>query len=143
MSEEILGIFPAWIPKGPLPLKQEYKLVFTTDRLIVARRKRLFGLSLLTHPEYIISRASALERMRMKESASAESILKDDAENFEIPYSVITVVDVEEHGKGYPFDLKVFTDDLYVSKYKFKIDLMYRYFDEFMGFLRTVLPDKV
>src|SRR3972149_5090422 len=146
-DEEILGIFRGWMKDESSRILQRgwtLKLVFTTNRLIIAGMNKHMGMPpSSSHPEYIVSRANTLERMRTKESASAEGILKEDAANFEIPYSVITVVDVKEHGKGFPFDLRIFIDDLNVPKYRFKIDLRYPYFAEFIEFLRTVLPGKV
>jgi len=149
MSEEILAILPGLLeqPGGSILRKLKWcKLIFTTHRLIVAKReKSLLGgsPSFMTRPEYVFTRASTLERMRMNERVSAETFLKEDAESFEIPYSAVTVVDVKQYGKGVPFDFRVFIDDLNVPKYDFDVPLMFRYFDDFMELLRTVLPDKI
>lgn len=71
-----------------------YKLAFTTNRLIVAKEKRFGGRNILLAPYYMFSQASTRDRLKMKQ-VSAESILKADAENSEILYSDITVVEVE------------------------------------------------
>lgn len=152
ISEEILGIFPTFMQRG----KGERdtfrfkgwicKLVFTTNRLIVAEDKRAGGHNLFNpQPDYSFSHVSTRDRLKMKE-ASAESILKANMENFEIPYSEIVVAEVSKR----PFDtwkLCVFMGDLDVPEYTFTLapigSKWDRYISDFKGFLRTVLPDKV
>jgi hypothetical protein len=93
---------------------------------------------------YISFNASAREKLKMKE-VSPEDILKASLENFEIPYPNIAAVEVggfNKVTKGLPFFI-FFEDDLNAPKYKFNVAMNDRYVNDFMQFLRTVLPGKV
>jgi hypothetical protein len=143
MSEEILGIFPGLIPKGFMKV-WNCMLVFTTTRLVLAKDKRPYFSSILLDPYYIASVANARERLKMRER-SAEDILKADAENFEIPYSDITALEITG---GRRFEtpgphLEVYIGDLDTPKYRFRVCLKEKYFSSFEEFLREILPEKV
>lgn len=147
MGEEILGIFPGWmrdksskwIMKG-----WTFKLVFTSNRLIVADMKKRTGApQFLGAPDYVSYHASALEKRKM-ERVSAESMLNANADNFEISYSNIAAIKVESHVLESHRDLLIFTtEDLDVPKYTFSIMIRGRYVNVFEEFLRTILPNKV
>jgi len=146
MSEEILGIFRGYriLGRGFLAKKWECKLYFTTNRLIVEKETGL--MSRLSGPfkgaldYYLFSHVSPRDKLKMKKLYDEEKfnhILKANKENFQIPYSDITVV--EFTGK----DLKVFIEDLDVPKYKFHVFIRDRYEGDFMNLLSTILPDRV
>lgn len=139
-GEEILGIFPVWMQRSSWIQKDFRRLVFTTKRLIAAKQKLRLGK--LYDPDYVVSYASARERLKMKE-VSAESILKADAENLEIPYSSITVVDVRPRGENLPIEFDIYMGNLDVPKYKTGIPIKYKYHDAFMKLLHEILPDKI
>jgi len=143
MSEEILGIFPAWIRKGLVKVWL-CKLFFTTERLIVAEDKRFYLTSgRLSAPEYIVSYASARDRLRMKQ-VSPKDVLKSNAENFDIPYADITVVEVKKPlSESSPIDFFVYVGDIDVPKHKFSVVIKHQFFNDFMGLIKTILPGKV
>jgi len=140
-EEEILGIFPVWMEKGII-YKDYRKLVFTTNRLIAAKEKRPIFANVMRDPDYIVFYANARERLKMKE-VSADSILKADGENLEIPYSSITVVEVKPYGKGSPIDFLIYMGNIDVPKYRTAIPMKYRHLDAFMKLLHEVLPGKI
>lgn len=139
-NEEILGIFPGWIGR------MTCIFAFTTQRLIVAKEKRLSGLLIpgesFGEPYYNYSRASTRQRLQMKE-VSADGILKANSGNFDINYSDIAVVEMKSHLlEGSP-NLLVFTEgDLSVPKYKLRIGLKIQYLDELRDFLSMILQEK-
>lgn len=138
-SEEILGVFPIVIKKGWTP--DAYDLVFTTNRLIVAKRNRRSS----RRPEYIASHASAHERVKMKK-VSVERVhtyLAADERNFEVAYSDITLVEVKPHGRYRAIDFDVYMGDSDVPKHKFSIVIKQQYYDDFIQFIQKVLPSKV
>jgi hypothetical protein len=143
MSEEILGIFPGLIPRGFMKV-WNCMLVFTTTRLILAKDKRSYFSSVYLDPYYIASHASAPERLKMKER-SAQDILKADAENFEIPYSDITALEVTQaripEARG--FYLEIYIGELNAPKHRIRVCLKEKYFGAFREFLRAILPEKV
>lgn len=165
MTEEILGIFPG-VTRKKYWRGMYCKFVFTTNRLIVAKDRGLqisTGLRfaiwhpltiILRHPHYIGSSTSANERLRMK-TESADAILNENAENFEIPYSAITTVDISSKisGKWWnpktwskydPIALQVFMgNNLDEPTHRFKVMIKHRYYDDFLEILHTVLPGKV
>lgn len=133
-EEEILGIFPAFWNKGVFS-SEPYDLVFTTNRLMLAKRGRFSSLA----PKYIIFYASARDKLKMKE-VSPELMLKADPRNFAVPYSDITVVE----SKGRFFN--VYVGDVDKPKYKFERtgnSPAYRHDEDFMKLIQMVLPDKV
>ena len=139
-GEEILGIFPGWIGR------MTCIFAFTTQRLIVAKEKRLGGLLIpgesFGKPYYNCSRASTRRSLQMKE-VSAEDILKANSGNFDIDYSDIAVVEMKSHLLEGSQDLLVFTaGDLSVPKYKLRIALKIQYLNELKDFLSMVLQDK-
>jgi len=146
MSEEILGAFPGWMPTEMGVIRKGYqcKLVFTTDRLIVAKEKR--SVLAAEMPYYVFTLASTRDRLKMQE-VSAEGILKESPENFEIPYSDITVIELKKEGGGLIKEviwLHLFMGDLDAAKYKIMINVNYKkYMGVIQDFVRAVLPDKV
>jgi len=149
VSEEILGIFPSFMQRGKGERDFGFKgwickLVFTTNRLIVTEDKRLGGHHLFNpKPYYISSRASARDRLKMKEE-SLEDILKANVENFEIPYSDITVVEVKKPGFD-SWKLRVFMGNLDLPEYTFTLAPLGhdQFIRDFKEFLHMVLPGKV
>lgn len=145
MSEEILGIFPGWIDISGrfLAKSKTCKLVFTTNRLVVKMEKERIGRpTFVFGPDYISSRASVADRLKMKETSS-ESILKSNAENIEIPYSDITHVEIKSFFGQASRELRVFMDDLNVPRHKFMIAMRSPHIDDFVELLKTILPDKI
>jgi hypothetical protein len=139
MSEEISGIFPGAMDKGTIR-GWGCQLIFTTNRLIVAKYKRSLLSRMWSNPVYSSHQASPRDRLKMK-SVSAQSFLEADPENFEISYSDITVVEYEIiHHK---ISLKIFMNDLDVPKYRFVLFMRESYKGELKEFLNTVLPCKV
>ncbi len=139
VGEEILGIFPILIKKGWTP--DAYDLVFTTERLIVAKRNRIGGRS----PEYLVSYANARERLKMRD-ISAERVrayLTADARNFELAYSDITVVETKPRGRYRMIDFDIYVGDLHAPKHEFSVAIRQQYSDDFLRFIQTVLPGKV
>jgi hypothetical protein len=139
-EEEILGIFPVWMQRGGFIQKDFRNLVFTTKRLIAAKQKMRLGK--LYDPDYVVLYASARERLKMKE-VSAESILEADAENLEMPYSSIAVVEVKPRGEHLPIEFDIYVGSIDVPKYKTAIPIKYKYHDAFMKLLNEVLPGKI
>lgn len=147
MSEEIVGIFPGWIrDKSSKWLLKGWtcKLVFTNNRLIVANMKHRTGEpQTVWGPDYVFSSASVRDRLKMKE-ISAESMLKENTENFEISYSDIAAVELKSKIGRSSRDLLIFApENLDVPKYTVTVMMQSRYLDEFVNFLRTVLPNKM
>lgn len=157
MSEEILGIFSAWVEKGKIISNlQWYKLIFTTNRIIVAYEKRSIlniafseALSAFSGvkkgPGYIFTQASARERMKMQESSAKliENGLKANPENFEIIYSDITVVEAIPNPSPAYIRLHIFIESLDTPRYEFNIKSSRQYFNDIQKFLETVLPGKI
>lgn len=145
MSEEILGMFPGWFHKGIIK-GMTCVLVFTNQRLIVAKERRLGGALFLKSPYYNFLLAKARDRLRVKRM-SPEAILEENPENFDISYSEITAVETSESSKAgggalHP-RLDVFIDDLDKPKYKFEVCIKNKYAEDFEEFLRKILPEKV
>lgn len=151
MNEEILGIFSGWVEKGKIIRDTRwYKLIFTINKIIVAEEKQsIFRRFTPTigggSPDYIVSRASARERMIMQEKSAQiiESILRDSAENFEIPYSDITAVETTSRIKPDYIELFIYMGNLDKPKYNWSVKMSSQYFSDFRQLLETVLPGKV
>lgn len=148
MSEEILGIFSGWMDKGGKIFRNIWwcKLVFTTNRIIVAKgKKAIIGVLGGGTPDYIFSQASTRKKMIMQEISAQEieDTLKADAENFEIPYSDITVVEAKPcTGPDYVY-LLIYMGSLHAPKYSLAAKLSRRYFSSLQTLLETVLPGKL
>jgi len=148
MEYEILGIFSAYTEKGWTT--NWHRLIFTTDGIVVAKEEKsglgkIFSLRGGGEPEYIFSRASTRDRMRVQQISAkrVEDTLKANPENFEIKYSDITVTEATPYvGPDYVL-LRIFTESLDVPKYEFKIKSSRRYFGDIEHLLQTVLPGKV
>jgi len=138
-GEEILGIFPILIKKGWTP--DAYDLVFTTERLIVAKRNRIGG----RRPEYLVSHASARERLKMRDNSAelVRAYLTADTRNFEIAYSDITVVETKPRGRHRMIDFDIYMGDLDTPKHKFSVAIKQQYSNDFLQFIQKVLPGKV
>ena len=94
-------------------------------------------------PDYIFSSAGVRVRLKMKE-VSAESMLKENSENFEIQYSDIAAVELKSTLLEASRRLHIFTpDNLDEPKYSISVKMQSRYLGDLMDFLRTVLPDKI
>jgi hypothetical protein len=143
MSEEVSGILDAimmrgW--KGDVPCR----LVFTTTRLIVARKGMLetakVGYAGGGALGGLIGGAIAgrEEKKKLKEfkQLSPESILKSDKKNFDVPYSEITKAEVGKRWRAsclYIYSTKV------VYKFGFEgIKL-----ENVENSIRSLLPEKV
>lgn len=145
MSEEILGMFPGWFHRGIIK-GMTCVLVFTNQRLIVAKERRFGGPLLLKSPYYNFLLSKARDRLRVKRM-SPEAMLEENPENFVIPYSEIAALETSESSKAgggsiHP-RLDIFIDDLDKPKYKFEVNIKYRYAEGFDEFLRKILPEKV
>lgn len=146
-NEEILGIFPAWIELGGKLVRKTWtcKLVFTTNRLIVADEKRTgFSTFKLQKPYYIFQKAGARDKLKMKE-ISVEVILKANNENIEIPYSEIAAIEtknifsIPNHIALIIYSIK----DLDVPEYTFEIAILDKFNKDFKDFISIALPDKI
>ena len=147
LSEEILGIFPGWIQdKSSRWIMKGWtcKLVFTNNRLIIADMKHRTGEpQIVGDPDYIFSSVSVRDRLKMKE-VSAESMLKENTENFEIQYSDIAAVELKSILLKGSRNLLIFiTENLDVPKYTITVKMRSRHLEDFVTFLRTVLPNKI
>ncbi|MEM2941656.1 MAG: hypothetical protein QW304_08945 [Thermoproteota archaeon] len=152
MGEEILGIFEGYMKGERRLLAWETvwcKLVFTTHRIIVVKEiTSVFNIRLRSLgggcPEYIITRASTRERLKMQAISTqlVENILKKNAENFEIPYADITVVEAIPNTEPDFINLPIYKGDLDVPKYDLYVKMNREYFDDFQKIIKTVLPDK-
>lgn len=147
MNEEILGIFPGWIrDKSSKWITKGWtlKLVFTSNRLIAADVKRRTGApQFVGDPHYISYHASECDRLKM-EQVSAESMLRSNAENYQIAYSDIAAIELKSPLIESHRDLLIFTtENLDVPKYTFSVMIKSRYAHVFEEFLRAVLPGKM
>jgi len=90
MSEKVLGslVVHKWRWRWTLLPPKSYTLLFTPNRLIGAKFKLFTG----GKTQKMVSRISKGE---LKE-VSFESILKADKDNFEIPYSEITQIEMKK-----------------------------------------------
>jgi len=139
MGEEILGIFHGFRITGFLK-RWDCKLYFTTDRLIIEKETGLKSRLLGALDYYLFLHASTRDKLKMNELYNIEqfnNILKSNEENFEINYSDIKVVELVGGN-----EIRIFIEDLDVSKYKFNISIKHRYEEDFQTFLNTILPDK-
>ena len=121
------------------------KLVFTTNRLIVADEKRTgFSTFKLLKPYYIFQKAGARDRLKMKE-ISIEGILKANIDNIEIPYSDIAAIETKNilsaprHIALIIYSIK----NLDVPKYTFSIAILDKFITDFQDFISKILPDKI
>ena len=146
--EEIFGVFFGSQVKGRWT-ESPCILYFTTRRLIVRKEHGYLprtGLGILLGRTgdgavYIRHRASARDRLKWEQAPSADELVKADPENFEIPYSDISAVELRDG------ILLVFGEDLDTPKHRFRIarkpTTSKKQEPDFEDFLRAVLPDKV
>lgn len=142
-TEEILGIFPGMIDNRKKFGGRAWtcKLIFTTRKLVATYEKRFGGR--LKDPYYISFNAGARDRLKMKE-ISVENLLKENEENFEIPYSEIAAMEMKSPAFKNYRNLQVFSqEELSTPKYTFAVYISERYDDVFDEFLQKVVPDKV
>ena len=141
-NEELLGIFPGVLEIGKL-LKQKMwqcNLYFTTNRLIAAYEKRY---PKLYRPRYNSFMATARDKLKMKE-ISLENLLKENEENFEVPYSEIEAIEMKPlRLRPYRNLLIFFAEDLNTPKYTFGLAMSHNYDNVFDDFLQKILPDKI
>jgi hypothetical protein len=144
-EEKILGMFPGWLHKGIIK-GLTCVLVFTNQRLVVAKERRLGGALFLKSPYYNFLLAKARDRLKVKRM-SPEDMFEENPENFDIPYSEIAALETSESSKAgggalHP-RLDVFIDDLDKPKFRFEVCIRNRYSEGFEEFLREILPEKV
>jgi hypothetical protein len=148
-GEEILGVFSAEMETGGGAIFKKYwecKVTITTHRMVATETRRpIFPGLGGGHPEYIATRASTRDRLKMQ-AISAERVgdmLKANAKNFEISYSDVTVVEARPKFGPDVVNLRIYMGNLDIPKYMFILRMSRRYFDEFKTLLETVLPGKV
>ena len=144
MSDEILAAFLLAGQKQGTGLFK-YKenpcvLIFTENRLIIAKKEtKLFSFS-LPGTIYMRSKAVARERLKWKQ-VSVDDYLKESPENIEVLYPDISAIEIQ-------FDkLYIYGDDLNSPMHEIKIakssKFIKRISDDLMYFLKEFLPDKV
>jgi len=108
MSEEVLGVMRVFRPAF---MRQIYETVyFTPDRTVVARTSGGKGGVLLGAVGGAIEGALQYEEAKKKgeqySQLSLEDVLKADKNNYAIPNSEITEVELKKFGKGTKLNIK-------------------------------------
>ncbi|MCX6672101.1 MAG: hypothetical protein NTX92_09305 [Euryarchaeota archaeon] len=135
MSEEIKGFF-----KGEYNAKM-YALYFTTNRLIVA--KTASGLALGVAFGMIgrsIAKRSGNKRSESLGELSPDSILSADKQNYDIPYSAISTVEMKKPSMISKCVLRIYTTDN--KKHQFLLDDK-NAFDDQYNLMNSVLSSKL
>ena len=90
---------------------------------------------------YIRHQASARERIKWEKASSPDEFLKDNPENFEIPYLEISALELDNGV------LLVFGEDLDAPEHKFRIarnpSTAKKQARKFAEFISNILPEKV
>ena len=148
MAEKILGVI-----RLRAGVRAPTALFFSSNRLIVAKTvggKWRFALASFGVWGEDAADSRAKQKAEKLRELSPESILKADKNNFAIPYSDITKVEMKKGGRMRGSKLKVFTD---TKKYDFRIfskralaGFVYREHKEIedqVNLVRSVLSDRL
>jgi hypothetical protein len=139
-DEEIKGVVQVARPKFGFITKIIYEsLCFTTERLIVAQSESLESDGVLgTTLGYWWASKKQKELAEAASKLSPEDILKAHKENYDIPYSNITKVELI---KGFRYSVKVFEG---TKKHQWYIDKDKKtQFENSINLVQSMLPGKL
>jgi len=143
-EEEILGVLVAEEQRKKLRPAFRCHLFFTNTRLIVTKRealKEFAGFLVGGFVGYSLAIKSDKKQAEKIKELSPDEILKSDRENYEIPYSKISKVELKKYSKMmWPYSAEIWT---HTQEKETKFRLKGIKYEEVEQLLNSVLGDKV
>jgi len=143
-EEEILGVLVAEEQRKKLHPAFRCHLFFTNNRLIVTRRealKEFAGFFVGGLAGYWLAIQSDKKKAEKIKELSPDEILKADKENYEIPYSEISKVELKKYSKlMWPYSSEIW---IYTQEKESKFRLKAIKYEELQQLLNSVLREKV
>lgn len=143
-EEEILGVFVAEEQRKKLRPAFRCHLFFTNNRLIVTKREALKEFASFFaggFAGYWLAIQSDKKKAEKIKELSPDEILKADKENYEIPYSEISKVELKKYFKlMWPYTSEIW---IHTQEKETKFRLKAIKYEELQQLLNSVLGNKV
>jgi hypothetical protein len=143
-EEEILGVLVAEEQRKKLRPAFRCHMFFTNNRLIVTKREALKEFASFFaggFAGYWLAIQSDKKKAEKIKELSPDDILKADKENYEIPYSEISKVELKKYSKlMWPFSSEIW---IHTQQKELKFRLKAIKYEELQQLLNPVLGNKV